>query len=206
MAMIDTIEDAEATGTWRVRPGHAHAVEVPAGHLLRITDLFGKQMAACVAFNRDDRAEYLSVAATRGTHGTLALGAGTTLLSNRRTPIFDLVEDSVGRHDALIPACDPPRYAQIGEPGHPNCRQALTAALAPYGIADDRLPDPVNWFMHVAIGPDGDLEIREPLSTAGDHVLLRARLPAIVAVAACPHDKNPTNGFAPSDILVQRSR
>lgn len=204
--MTDTIEHRAASDTWRIRPGHAHAIEVPPGHLLRITDLDGKQMAACVAFDRDDRAHHLSVAATRGSHGTLALGAGTTLLSNRRTPLFDLIEDTVGRHDSLIPACDPKRYEQIGEPGHPNCRQALAAALTPFGIADARLPDPINWFMHVAIGPAGELEIREPLSTAGGHVLLRARLPTIVAVAACPHDKNPTNGFAPTDILVQLSR
>ena len=41
------------------------------------------------------------------------------------------------------------------------------------------------------------------MSERNDHVLLRALVDSVVAVSACPQDKNATNGFAPSDILVR---
>lgn len=190
----------------RICPGMAAAVEVRPGDLVSITDAAGKQMAAFVAFACPPFGAYLSVAATRTSNGGLAPRAGDRLLSNRRSAMFELVEDTVGCHDTLVAACDPPRYAEIGEPGHPNCREALADALAPHGIDYDRIPDPINWFMHVAVLPDRTIEIREPLSRPGDRVVLRALVASLVAVAACPHDKNPTNGFAPSDILFRVER
>ena len=47
------------------------------------------------------------------------------LYSNRRQPMFEIVEDTVGRHDMLYACCDPVRYEMLGAPGHANCREAL---------------------------------------------------------------------------------
>jgi uncharacterized protein YcgI (DUF1989 family) len=201
--MSDTLAGRLAIKARQIRPGQAHAVEVKTGQLLQITDVQGKQVADCVAFGLADRAEFLSVAATRSSNANVMLQKGMTLYTNRRTPMFELIEDTVGRHDMLFAACDPKRYEALGEPGHANCRTALAEALAPFAVDDDRIPDPINWFMNVAIRQRGELEIREPLSERNDHVLLKALMDAVVAVSACPQDKNPTNGFAPSDILIR---
>jgi len=187
----------------QVRPGQAHAVEVKTGQLVQITDVRGKQVADCVAFANPDRDEFLSVAATRSVHGNVMLSVGTTLVSNRRRPMFELIEDTVGRHDTLFAACDPPRYEALGQPDHASCRTALAEALRPFGVEEARLPDPINWFMNVAIRQRGELEIREPLSEANDYVLLRALVDATVAVSACPQDLNATNGGQPSDVLLR---
>lgn len=187
----------------QVRPGQAHAVEVRTGQLVQITDVRGKQVADCVAFVNPDRDEFLSVAATRSVQGNVMLSTGTTLVSNRRRPMFELIEDTVGRHDMLFAACDPPRYEALGEPDHASCRTALAEALRPFGIEEARLPDPINWFMNVAIRQRGELEIREPLSEANDYVLLRALVDATVAVSACPQELNATNGGQPSDVLLR---
>lgn len=192
-----------AAAEWRIRPGEAVAFLVAAGHTMRIIDVDGKQMAALVALSRKNPIESVSVAATRTGSAHLLPRVGMMLLSGRREPMLELIEDTVGRHDMLIAACDPQRYTAIGEPQHANCREALVAALAPYGMVYDRLPDPINWFMNVQVVGDGELRIEEPLSRSGDHVMLRAVDDVIVAVAACPHDKNPTNGFAPSDVMVR---
>ena len=88
--------------------------------------------------------------------------------------MFEIVEDTVGRHDMLYACCDPVRYETLGAPGHANCREALTEALAGYGIGYDRIPSPINWFMNVAILQRGELEIREPLAEKDDYVVLRA--------------------------------
>ncbi len=202
--MSQTLLGRMAIKAKQIRPGTAYAAEVKAGQLLQITDLQGKQVADFVAFNAADHDEVLSVAVTRSSGGSIMLQQGMKLVWNRRTPMFGLVEDSVGRHDMLFAACDPQRYAQdFGLEGHPNCRQALAEALAGHDIAYDRIPDPINWFMNVAIRQRGELEVREPLSERNDHVILTALIDTLVAVSACPQDQTATNGFKPSDILVR---
>ena len=201
--MSDVLTGRTPAKARQVRPGQAYGVEVKADQYLQITDVDGKQVADFVAFRLDDHAERLSVAHTRSVNGTIMLQTGMRLYSNRRAPMFELMEDRVGRHDLLFAACDPKRYEDLGDPGHTNCREALGEALAPHGIAYDQLPDPVNWFMNVAIRQRGELEVREPLSERNDYVLLRALMDTLVGISACPQDRNPTNGFAPSDILVR---
>ena len=187
----------------QIRPGKAYGVEVKAGELIQITDVQGKQVADFVAFSLGDRAEYLSTAATRSTNQSIMLQVGSRLYSNRRNEMFELLEDSVGRHDMLFAACDPKRYEALGDPEHANCREALAEALAAHDVDFDRIPDPINWFMNVAIRQRGELEVREPLSERNDRVLLLAHMDAVIGVSACPQDKNPTNAFHPTDILVR---
>jgi len=92
----------------QVKPGEAYAVEVKSGQLIQITDVSGKQVADFVAFNAGNRAEHLSVSATRTVGNSIMLQQGMQLVSNRRTPMFELVEDTVGRHDMLLALCDRP--------------------------------------------------------------------------------------------------
>jgi uncharacterized protein YcgI (DUF1989 family) len=186
-----------------IRPGQAQAVEVKTGQLLQIQTVKGKQVADFVAFTLGDTGEYLSTAATRSTTGSIVPRQGMTLYSNRRQPMFDLVEDSVGRHDMLYICCDPVRYELLGAPGHANCREALVGALSDYGIGYDQIPDPINWFMNVSIQQRGELEIREPLAEQGDYVIVQALKDVIAAVSACPQDLGPTNAFNPTEILIR---
>jgi uncharacterized protein YcgI (DUF1989 family) len=57
--------------------------------------------------------------------------------------------------------------------------------------------------MNVAIKQRGELEVREPLSEANDYVVLRAMMPVMAALSACPQDVNPTNGMNPTDLLIR---
>src|SRR6266508_5210115 len=189
--MCQTLLGRMAIKARQIRPGQAYAVEVMTGQYLQISDVQGKQVADFVAFNLEDRAEALSTAATRAINGSIMLQLGMKLYSNRRNAMFELVEDAVGRHDMLFPACDPRRYKDdFGLEEHANCREALTEALTEYNVTYDQIPDPVNWFMNVAIRQRGELEIREPLSERNDSVLLTALMDTVVAVSACPQDQN----------------
>ncbi len=188
----------------QLRPGDGYAVEVRKGQSVQITTIQGKQVSDFVAFNRDDHAEYLSTAVTRAKNSSIMLATSMKLYSNRRNPMLELVEDTVGRHDILFAACDPRRYAEdFGLDGHANCREALTTALSEFGIGYDQIPDPVNWFMNVGILQRGELEVREPLAERNDYVLLNALLDIVIGVTACPQDQNATNGGKPSEILVR---
>jgi uncharacterized protein YcgI (DUF1989 family) len=188
----------------QVRPLVPAAFDVREGELLQIVTPQGKQVADFVAFNKHDPGEHLSTTHTRATNNSLMLINEMPLFSNRRNQMLILVQDTVGRHDMLFPACDQQGYlVDYGIPGHPNCLDNFIRALEPYGITGDHIPDPVHWFMHVGLKARGAFEIREPLAEAGDYVLLRAMTDLIVAISACPQDQNACNAFYPTDLLVR---
>ncbi len=204
--MSDLLIDKTPLRARHIRPGQGQAVEVKTGQLLQIQTLQGKQVADFVAFTQGDTGEYVSTSATRATNSNIIPQLGMTLYSNRRQPMFEIVEDTVGRHDMLYACCDPVRYELLGAPGHANCREALVDALRDYEIGYDRIPTPINWFMNVSIMQRGELELREPLAEQGDHVVLRALKDVVVAVSACPQDLGPTNAVNPTDLALRVDR
>ena len=202
--MSQTLRARMAVKARQVQPGQGFAAEVKAGELIQVMDVSGKQVAELVAFGLADRAEVLSLGATRASGGSMMLQQGMRLLSNRWNGMLELVEDTVGRHDMLIAACDRKRDEQdFGQADHPGCRAALTEALGPFGIAHDQIPDPVNLFMNVGIKQRGELEIREPISERNDYVILAALMDCVVGVTPSPQDQTATNGFKPTDILIR---
>jgi uncharacterized protein YcgI (DUF1989 family) len=188
----------------QIRPGEGFGVEVKKGHYLQIITVEGRQVADFVAIASGDAGERSSTGVTRAKNGSIMLQSGMKIYSNRRNEMFELIEDTVGRHDLLFAACDPRRYADdFGLEGHSNCRDALHSALGGYGLAYDDIPDPVNWFMNVSIQQRGELEIRESLAEKNDYVLLRAEMDVIAGISACPQDQNLTNGGNPTDLLIR---
>jgi uncharacterized protein YcgI (DUF1989 family) len=190
----------------QIRPTQAQVFDVKENQFLQITDMAGKQVADMIAFNLHDHDEFLSTSHTRAINNALMLQVGHGLFSNRRNRMFTIIEDAVGRHDILFPSCDRRRYLDdYGIEEHASCRDNFLRALGAKGIdiPYDRLPDPVNWFMHVAIKARGEFEIREPLSGRNDQVLLKANMDCLVAVSACPQDQNACNAFNPTDILIR---
>ena len=210
----------------QIRPGEAFAARVPLGGLIEIVDLDGKQVAELIAFNADDPAERLSLGVTRRRLGAFFLQLDRKLYSTRGNEMLELVEDTVGRHDLLwsaetgsaapaaLPASDDasPEHNGASDGGHnatedgapPNHEvvAGFRQVLEPFGLADCDPPDPVNFFMQVAIMQQGTLELREPLSERGDRVMLSALGDVIVAVRSSSATDE-TNGSSPSDLLVR---
>lgn len=201
--MSDVLRNRMMVKQRQIRPGTAEAVVLRKGEALQIIDVEGKQVADCVVFSLDDQQEWGSTAVTRSANDNVMLTMGKQFWSNRRRPLLEIAEDSVGRHDIMYACCDPVRYEKLGAPDHANCRTALAEALTPWTIGRDRVPDPINWFMNVAIKARGELEIREPLSEADDFVVIKALEDVIVAVSACPQDLVATNGMKPTNIAIR---
>lgn len=180
------------------------AFEIRQGECFQILDQSGQQTCPLIACRQDDRAEWASPAHTREGLGSVMLRPAGEIVSARRTPMLRLEEDTVGRHDLTMPLCDGRRYRDRYDlVDHPNCRDNLATALGEFDVAGDHLPDPINLFMHVAILGRGELEVRAPLSAAGDYVVFRALTDLIVAVSACPQDQNAQNGAGPTDLIVR---
>ncbi len=200
--MSDLLNEKTLSKARHVEPGTAGLLTVKAGQYLQIQTIEGKQVADFVAFSADDLGEYVSTSHTRVANMNIVPQMGMSLYTNLRQPIFEITEDTVGRHDMLIAACDRARYEALDAPGHASCREGLSDALREFEVGYDRMPDPINWFMNVAIMQKGELEVRAPLAEAGDYVLLKALRDAVVAVSACPQDLNDTNGGKPTALRL----
>ncbi len=166
------------------------AVRLRTGQSATVVDQAGGQVADVWAFVDGDPREHVSAEHTRVAVGRLFPEVGQDFVSNRRRPVLTLEEDrSPGLHDLLVAACSPERYVELGVSGwHASCEENLLQAMAGLGYDDVRVPSPVNLFMNTPFLPDGEVQWLPAQSTAGDAVVLRARLHCVLAVSACPQD------------------
>jgi uncharacterized protein YcgI (DUF1989 family) len=186
-----------------VPAGAGLAVWVRHGEHVRIVDVEGGQVGDLFAFAGADPTEYLSASHTRTSTSRLFPRTGEQFMTNRRRPILTLVADtSPGAHDMLIAACDPQRYRMLGAPGHASCADNLHNALAQIGLAADSVPQPVNVFMNIPVGTEGDLSWLPAVSRPGDAVTFTAAMDCAVVVSACPMDLNAINGQRPTSLAV----
>jgi len=198
--------DGQEQGFERIAPCSAKAIELEAGDTLVIVDPEGQQVSDLVAFNRDDLAEYLSSGRSIDYASRLWLTTGDLLYSNRSRPMFEIVEDTCGRHDFTLTPCSRDTFAIIyGETeGRPGCEGNLATALAPWGIGVDRVPIAFNVFMHVSVNGDtGEIAVLPPKSRPGDRIRLRARMPLVVGMTACSAGQSNNFKYKPIDFQVE---
>jgi uncharacterized protein YcgI (DUF1989 family) len=180
------------------------AVDLQTGEALEIVDVQGRQTAVLVAFHAANLDESLSPAMTRGRLNSIMIQLNDRLWSNHGRAMFEVEADTVGRHDLLLPAYDIEYYDHVhSAAGHDNDRANLALALRPWGVGYSEVPEPLTLFGNVGIRQRGELEIRRPLSEAGDVIRLRALMPVVVAVSASPHDYNLQNDYSPTEILLR---
>jgi uncharacterized protein YcgI (DUF1989 family) len=104
----------------------------------------------------------------------------------------------------LCAACDPERYVGLGVDGwHPSCEENLERAMAELGHLSIEIPQPINLFMNIPVGADGELGWEPAPTKAGDSVTLRAEMDIIVVVSACPQDIVPINGNHPTPVAIE---
>jgi uncharacterized protein len=182
----------------------ARALAVQAGQALEIVDVEGQQVADMVAYRQADPSEYLSPAHTCSCLTKLVPALGDELFSNHRRPLFRVTRDDVGRHDLVVPCCDPERYARdYGLDDHPSCLAALQAALDDAGSTWPLRGElAVNVFMNNRL-EDGRIITYEPEQGAGATLELEALDDLVVAVVACPQDLTACNAFNPTPMALR---
>jgi len=184
--------------------GYGRSVRVKAGTLVTVEQTTGYQIVDMIAFRDDDLTEKLSTSHTLASLGRMWPTVGQRFLSNRRTPLLELVEDTAGRHDLTMAACDPWRYEiDFGVTGHRNCSDNFLELFGPLEIARHDLPNPANLFQNTIYGEDGQVGFLEPSAGPGSHVVLRALVPLLLGFSACPMDLNPPRERKPGDIVVR---
>ena len=135
---------------------------------------------------------------TRTALGRIYVKKGDILVTNRRRPLIEIVEDtSPGVHDILIACCDHARYQQLGASNyHDNCADNFRMSLMAINVPIKHVPSPFNIWMNIPVsGKQGEYTWEAPISSKGDFIKLAAHEDCIVVMSACPQDMTPVNGI-----------
>jgi len=187
------------TDTFIDIPGYeGRATQIESGSIFQVIDVEGCQIADMFVIAAEDHGEVFSPAMTRQIIFRLVPGPGDILYSNRRRPMLTFIDDtSPGRHDMAFAPCDTGFYMDLaGDDEHPNCRDNFHRAIGELGMTMAFPPDPFNLFQNTVPTPNGDYEVGQTLSGAGDYVAFRAGMDLVVAVTACSVDI-PFDGVEP---------
>ncbi|MBY5835920.1 DUF1989 domain-containing protein (plasmid) [Rhizobium leguminosarum] len=199
----DPVEDI------RIRAATAAAYFVRAGEFIQIIDVYGRQCTDFQAFAARKVDKGLDLALDSTVTRTLLgrsypmPGLPSKAFDRDFEPLVEIVQDTVGRHDAFATACNSRYYDDMGYPGHVNCTDNFNAALAPYGIAGRKGWEALNYFYNTSIDHNNQLYLDEPWSRPGDYVLMRALTDLVCVSSSCPDDIDAANGWDPTDIHVR---
>ncbi|CAN0626028.1 aminomethyltransferase [Burkholderia multivorans] len=200
---------ADPLADFVIRPGTAVAYTVAAGEYIQIVDADGRQCSDFVAFDLDALGRHQevgldpTVTRTLNGHAYPLPGLYSRFFDQLMQPMLEVVHDTVGRHDTFALACTARYYETQGYPGHANCSDNISAALAEYGIAARPGWPAINFFFNTAIDAHGQMTIDEPWSRPGDYVLMRALKPLLCVSTSCPDDIDPANAWQPTDIRIR---
>ncbi len=170
------------------------------GQFLKVVDIEGEQVSDLICFNQHDKAEYLSSGRTIDYAETIFLTTGHPFYSNRSNIMFEIVEDTVGRHDFLLTPCSADTFRIIYGHTSPHCGcfGNLCKALEKYGIEPDSIPISFNIFMHVKVdGDSGKVSVHPPKSKAGDYIIIEAKMDLIIGLTACSAEMSNNYSFKP---------
>src|SRR5438309_2172700 len=175
------------------------AERIREGQVIKVINTHGQQVVDTWAFNARDLTEFMSMEHSRAAMKKIIPEVGDTLVTNRRRPILQVVEDTTpGIHDTLLAACDRYRYEQLGCKDYyvPSafCTDNLAAALKALGTSTPETPAPLNLFMNIPVSDGRYVDFLPPVSKPGQYIALRAKMDLIIAFSACPQDIIPING------------
>jgi uncharacterized protein len=183
-----------------IPPRSGAAFSLKKGERLKVYDVQGEQVSDLVCYNFHDRKEYLSSGRTMDYAETIFLTKGDKFYSNRSNVMFQMVEDTVGKHDFLLTPCSAEMFTIIYGHTHPHrgCFGNLKEALGQFGIGPDDIPVCFNIFMNVAVdGGTGKISVLPPKSKAGDFVVLEATMDLVVGMTACSAGMSNNFSFKP---------
>ena len=166
-------------------------IDVKQGQSITVIDIEGGQVADFFAEVNGNANEFLSTGVTIDCNESLKLNVGDIIYTNLYRPMIKVLTDDVGEHDLLHPCCRPEMYDFFYHNGeeHPNCFDNINRVL------DEQraVIVPVNLFMHTKISTNGSISVEEPVSKAGDKIVLKALMDITLGIAACSVSESKCN-------------
>ncbi|MCB1882884.1 MAG: aminomethyltransferase family protein [Geminicoccaceae bacterium] len=200
---------AEPRLEFRVNRASVESYEVKAGEYIQIIDVEGRQCSDFLAFTArglDQGKEFgLDATTTRTMVGATYPEPGlfSKFFDREMTPLVEVVQDTVGRHDTFNLACTSRYYEDQGYFGHPNCSDNFSAKMGAYGVERHKGWPAINFFFNTRVDDRNVIWFDEPWSRPGDYVLLRALTDLVCGSSACPCDIDAANGWELSEIHVR---
>lgn len=177
-------------------PQTGKAFKLKNGQHLKVIDPNGQQVSDLFCFDVESPSDVLSAGRTIDYNDTIYIKPGHFLYSNAGKPMFEVLEDTCGRHDLLVTPCSLQMFQMVAKNNdyHPSCHENLSKALSEYGVTADDITSTFNIFMNITVAPEsGRISIEAPLSKAEDYILLRACRDLVVGLTACS-DEGTNNG------------
>ena len=175
-------------------------IDVKQGQSITVIDIEGGQVVDFFAEVNGNVNEFLSTGVTIDCNESLKLNVGDIIYTNLYRPMIKVITDDVGEHDLLHPCCRPEMYDFFYHNGeeHPNCFDNINRVL------DEQraVIVPVNLFMHTKIGTNGSISVEEPVSKAGDKIVLKALMDITLGVAACSVSESKCNRGTCSPVKI----
>lgn len=203
-------ELGEVRDEFTVKRGTGMAYEVKKGEVFQIIDVDGQQCSDFVAFRSDglDRGEEWMIDGTASRSMSRRAfptpGLFDKFFDQDARPLMNVLQDTCGRHDTFGLACTARVYEERGFPGHVNCSDNISDALAPYGVKRRSAWPAINFFWNTWVDQHSHQYMTdESYSRPGDYVAMRAMDDIVCASTACPDEIDPVNGWTPTDIHVR---
>lgn len=175
-------------------------IDVKQGQSITVIDIEGGQVVDFFAEVNGNVNEFLSTGVTIDCNESLKLNVGDIIYTNLYRPMIKVLTDDVGEHDLLHPCCRPEMYDFFYHNGeeHPNCFDNINRVL------DEQraVIVPVNLFMHTKISTNGSISVEEPVSKAGDKIVLKALIDITLGVAACSVSESKCNRGTCSPVKI----
>lgn len=200
---------ADPLQDFRIAAATASAYVVKAGEYIQVIDVAGRQCSdfQCFSLRKLDKGveNALDATVSRTLIGRSypTPGLPSKAFGRDFEPLVEIVQDTVGRHDAFATACNSRYYDDMGYPGHANCTENFNKALAPYGVPSRKGWEALNYFYNTNINAQNQLYLDEPWSRPGDYVLMRALTDLVCVSSSCPDDIDAANGWDPTDIHIR---
>jgi uncharacterized protein len=192
------------------------AIEATAGQVLRVTDLEGKQVVDMALFNLHNPREKLSTSNSRTRYVPAEgetykprdhLTVGSVLRSTLCEPMAEIIEETPeikGVHDTHNRMCNRFLYEQYGYGPRDGCHEIISAAIEPWGLRPEDVPDTMDLFMNYHHDCDlGHWIIGEPVTKPGDYIEFRLEMDLLIGFSNCPLDvMNACNGYHCTPVQV----
>ncbi len=193
----------------RILTATAQSFTVKAGEYIQIIDVEGRQCSDFQAFSRRKldagNEQALDATITRSLLGLInpVPGLPAKAFDLEMEPLVEVIQDTCGRHDVFMTACNSRYYDEMGYPGHVNCTDNFNEVLDPHGIGRRKGWEALNYFYNTNIDAANQIYFDEPWSRPGDYVMMRAVTDLVCVASACPCDIDAANGWNPTDIHVR---
>ena len=136
--------------------------------------------------------------------GNVYVGLGSILYSDSGTPLFEVVEDTIGKHDTVYGCCsNPNNLLRYGVETTESCYTNFEAELAKNGMGKESIVPNVNWFMSVPVLEDGSTGVDNVVLQPNSYVTLLAKTDTLAVLSNCPQMHNPCNCYNPTPIQVE---